>query len=438
MTIAVFGLGYVGSVSAACFAREGHEVVGVDVDSHKVALFNAGRSPVVEPGLEDLIASGRAREVLRATTDASDAVRASTLALVCVGTPSNSNGALDLRYVERVTREIGAAIRDEAPQRYTVVYRSTTLPGTVEDVLLPILEQTAGRSPGPALGVAMHPEFLREGSAIKDFFDPPKTIIGARDPASGADVAALYQSLGFSLERVPLRVAEMVKYADNAFHALKVAFANEIGNVAKHAGVDSHDVMRLFCLDSKLNLSPAYLKPGFAFGGSCLPKDLRAIIYHARRNDVAVPLLEATLASNDVQKRVALRAVERWGHKRIGVLGLAFKAATDDLRESPIVELVETLLGRGYDIRIFDPNVALARLVGSNRVYIEREIPHIERLLVETMDDVLAHGDVIVVGNGDSSFRDAVTRLRPGQKLLDLVRIVEAPPAHPGYYGLGW
>jgi GDP-mannose 6-dehydrogenase len=436
--VAVFGLGYVGTVSAACFAREGHDVVGVDVDADKVTLVSAGRSPVVEPGLEELVNAGRAAGRLRATGDVADAVASSAVALICVGTPSDSNGALGLRFVERVTREIGRAIRAANPSRYTVAYRSTMLPGTSEETLRPLLEAEAGRAVGPRLGLAMHPEFLREGTAIQDFFDPPKTVIGEADTASGADVAALYGSLRFRLERVPIRIAELVKYADNAFHAVKVAFANEVGNLAKRAGVDGHEVMRLFCLDTKLNLGPYYLKPGFAFGGSCLPKDLRAVIHHARRHDVAVPLLESAIASNDEHKRVALRAVQRWGRKRVGVLGLAFKAATDDLRESPVVELVETLLGRGYDIRIFDRNVALARLTGSNRAYIEREIPHLERLMVDSIDAVLAHGEVIVAGNADPAFAAAAARLRADQVLVDLVRVVPTPPATGEYYGLGW
>ncbi len=438
MKIAVFGLGYVGTVSAACFAREGHEVVGVDVDPGKVAAVNEGRSPTVEPGLEECVRDGRKSGRLRATADPCEAVRDSTLALVCVGTPSARNGSLDLRYVKRVSNQIGDAIRDLGVPRYTVVYRSTVLPGTVEGALLPILEKAAERKAGSVLGVAMHPEFLREGTAIEDFYHPPKTVIGQWDEDSGDEVARLYRTLSLPIERVPIRVAELVKYADNAFHALKVAFANEVGNLAKHAGVDGHEVMRLFCLDTKLNLSTYYLKPGAAFGGSCLPKDLRAVIHHARRNDVAVPLLEAAMASNEEQKRVALEAVQRWGRKRIGVLGLAFKAATDDLRESPMVELVEALLGQGHDIRIFDRSVEVARLTGSNRAYIEREIPHIERLLVGTIDEVLGHGEVLVVGNADPEFVGVVERLGPGQVLVDLVRIVQEPPQQEGYYGLAW
>lgn len=438
MRIAVFGLGYVGCVSAACLADAGHEVVGVDLNSTKTEAIRSGRSPVVEPGLDDMIARVVADGRLRVAADARDAVASTELALVCVGTPSAANGSLDVKHVERVTHEIGEAILAGNAARYTVVFRSTMLPGTVEGRLLPILSAAAKRGVGPALGVAVNPEFLREGSAIADFRAPPKTVIGVNDPATGDEVCAIYATVPGPKECVPIRVAELVKYADNSFHAVKVAFANEIGNVAKSAGVDSHEVMRIFCQDTKLNLSPVYLKPGFAFGGSCLPKDLRALIHFARRQDVGVPLLEGAVASNEEQKRVALRAVARAGTKRVGILGLAFKAGTDDLRESPMVELVEILLGRGYDLRIFDRNVAIARLVGANRNYIEEEIPHIDRLMVQTPEEVMAHAELVVVGNADPAFGALIAQAGPKQRVLDLVRVNTEPISHSGYDGLSW
>ena len=438
MKVSVFGLGYVGSVSAGCLTALGHDVVGVDVSAMKVDLINAARSPVIEAELDALIAQAAAAGRLRATASAREAVLATDLSLVCVGTPSDANGNLNLTFVERVCREIGAALA-EKDAYHVVVLRSTMLPGSTEERVLPILETASGRTAGRDFGVVFNPEFLREGTAVHDFHHPPFTLIGQLDERGAAAAAELYRSIDAPLLTAPLKVAEMVKYANNAFHAVKVVFANEIGNICKRQGIDSHQVMDLFCLDTKLNLSPYYLRPGFAFGGSCLPKDLRALLYHAHRLDVSAPLLEALLPSNELQVKRSFEMVKQAGRKRVGALGFSFKAGTDDLRESPMVELIETLIGKGYQVKIYDKNVSLARLHGANKAYIEREIPHIATLMCESIDEVLAESDVIVIGNKAPEFRAALERLRPDQVVVDLVRITPDAGALNGQYqGLCW
>jgi GDP-mannose 6-dehydrogenase len=419
--ISVFGLGYVGCVSAACFAREGHSVVGVDVSLAKVDMINEGKATIVEQGIAELVAEMRAANRLRATTDVREAVLASDISLVCVGTPSAPNGSLDLGYVERVCADIGTAMRDK-PSRHTVVIRSTVLPGSTEGVALPALERASGLVAHRDFGLSMNPEFLREGTSIRDFYDAPFTVVGAEDPATAEAVAQLYAGVGAPVHTVAIKVAEMIKYACNCFHGLKVGFGNEIGNVCKALGVDSHEVMRIFCEDTKLNISPYYLKPGFAFGGSCLPKDLRAVSYRARQLDVPTPILEATLRSNELQVTRAFDMVQAAGSRRIGVLGLAFKAGTDDLRESPMVTLIERLIGKGAQVAIYDREVTSARLIGANREYIEKEIPHIWTLMRPSIDDVLASADTVIIGNGSSEFREIGQRLRDGQLVVDLVR----------------
>lgn len=422
LRISVFGLGYVGCVSAACFAKEGHEVVGVDVNPSKVDMINNGVATIVEHGIGELVAKMRASGRLRATTDVRDAVHATDISLVCVGTPSKPNGALELGYVERVCEEIGAAMR-EKEARHAVIIRSTVLPGSTRDVVVPALERASGMKAGVDFGVGMNPEFLREGSSIRDFYDPPFTVIGSEDAQTVEAVRALYASIDTPFHAVATGVAEMLKYASNCYHGLKVSFANEIGNVAKALGVDSHEVMRIFCLDTKLNVSPVYLKPGFAFGGSCLPKDLRGLTYRARTLDIDTPVLAATMLSNQLQVGRAFDLVAASGRKRIGVLGLAFKSGTDDLRESPMVTLIERLLGKGFEISIYDRDVRSASIIGSNREYVEREIPHIWELMRASVDEVLAAADVVVVGNASAEFREILPQLRPDQRVVDLVRI---------------
>ncbi|HEY0404721.1 MAG TPA: nucleotide sugar dehydrogenase, partial [Pyrinomonadaceae bacterium] len=403
MRLSIFGLGYVGCVSAACFAKEGHEVIGVDVSRTKVEIINEGRSPIVESGVGELIGEMTKLGRLRATTDSAEAIKNSEASLVCVGTPSNANGSLDLTYVKRVCQEIGAALESKS-ERHTVVIRSTMLPGTIESVVVPTLEVYSGKKVGRDLGVCINPEFLREGTSLKDFYAPPFTLIGADDEEIAMIVRRLYSGIDAPLFVTGIRAAEMVKYSCNCFHALKVSFANEIGNICKSLGIDSHEVMNVFCQDGKLNLSPYYLKPGFAFGGSCLPKDLRAITYKAQELDVETPVLRAILQSNRLQVERAVEMVLQTGSKRIGVLGFSFKAGTDDLRESPMVTLIETLLGKGMQLAIYDRDVSLARLFGANKQYIEREIPHISQLMRASIDEVLEHAEVLIVGNKAEEF----------------------------------
>ncbi|HET6380040.1 MAG TPA: nucleotide sugar dehydrogenase [candidate division Zixibacteria bacterium] len=437
-TVSVFGLGYVGSVSAGCLADRGLDVIGVDVTPIKVDTINAGRSPIVEHGLDHLIRRGVEAGRLRATADAVAAVRASDASLICVGTPSNANGSLDLSAVQRVIETIGRALR-EHDRPHVVIVRSTMLPGSTETLLVPILERAAGRQLGDGLSICYNPEFLREGSSLRDFDNPPYTIIGGSDSAAIELARSLYAGIAAPLHVVPIRVAEMLKYASNAFHALKVAFANEIGVLCKALGVDSGQLMDIFCADTKLNISSAYLRPGFAFGGSCLPKDLRAVLHRARSQDLELPVLEAVLPSNRVHVERAYEMIRATGLRRIGLLGLSFKAGTDDLRESPLVSLVERLIGRGYDVRIFDRDVSLANLHGTNRSFIEREIPHLVRILTDDIDAVLDHAEVVVIGNGSHEHREALGRLREDQRVIDLVRIPERESIDPERYeGVAW
>lgn len=437
MRISVFGLGYVGCVSSACLADSEHRVIGVDVDENKVDPIQAGRAPIMETGLSELVKRGVERGHLSATTSVEEAVQLTEMSLICVGTPSRENGSLDLSFVERVSAEIGSALKQKSSY-HVVVFRSTMLPGSVEGRMIPILESQSGKTARVEFGVAYYPEFLREGSAIFDFYHPPKTVLGELDKLSGDKIVRLCVDTDGPVVRTNIKAAEMIKYVDNSFHALKVTFANEIGNVCSRMGVDSHEVMDIFCLDTKLNLSPYYLKPGFAFGGSCLPKDLRALIYNARSHDLHLPLIESILQSNEVQKRTALSLIMRTGKKKIGILGLSFKAGTDDLRESPIVELVERLIGKGYDISIYDKNVSLASIFGSNKRYIEHEIPHISSLMRPNLHDVLEHADVLVVSNRDPEFYEITGQLREGQTVVDLVRIPNHVDSKGEYVGICW
>lgn len=423
MKISVLGLGYVGTVTAACLAQEGHEVIGVDPVALKVDLVNAGRSPIIEEEIEKIIATAVRADRLRATQDPIKAIEETELSFVCVGTPSQSNGNLDLSYIRRVCEEAGMALKSKT-SRHTVVIRSTILPGTMRRVVIPILEERSGKRAGVDFGVCSNPEFLREGSAVKDFRLPAKTIIGEIDEASGASAAAVYANIDAPLFRVDLETAEMVKYIDNSWHALKIGFANEVGSLCKAVGVDADRAMRMFCEDKKLNISSAYLSPGFAFGGSCLPKDLRALVYTAKLLDLDLPILRSILPSNDLQVQRGLQLIMAQGHTKVGVLGFSFKAGTDDLRESPMIEVIERLVGKGYDLRIYDENVRLAKLVGANRDFVLNRIPHIAALMVEDIDAVLEHGTTIVIGNRDPEFRRIPSRLRKEQHIVDLAKIL--------------
>jgi GDP-mannose 6-dehydrogenase len=438
MKVSVFGLGYVGTVSAASFADDGHDVIGVDINAEKVATVNAGRSPIVEPGLDDLLRQNVERGRLRATTDTAEAIAATEVSLLCVGTPSRRNGSLDLTYLTRVSEQIGAALRHKSSY-HVVVVRSTVLPGTTHEVVIPALERESGKKYGEGFGVSVNPEFLREGTALKDFRKPPITLVGHNHAADASGTIALYQAIDAPLVSTSIRVAEMMKYTSNAWHALKVCFANEIGNLCKRLDVDSHDVMDIFCRDEKLNLSPYYLKPGFAFGGSCLPKDVRALQYRAKELDVELPVLQSILPSNRLQIEQAFDQVMETGRKKIGLLGFSFKAGTDDLRESPLVILAEALLGKGLQLCIYDKNVSLAKLVGANKEYIEKQIPHLSSLLCDTIDDVIDTSEVIIVGNKAPEFVDALKRCRADQIIIDLVRIpISGSLLAADYRGLCW
>jgi GDP-mannose 6-dehydrogenase len=430
-------MGYVGTVSAACLARDGHEVIGVDPVHTKVELINSGQSPIIEVDIGEIISSTVRAGRLRATSDQDEAIRGTELSFVCVGTPSQTNGNLDLTYIRRVCEMVGAAIKGKSA-RHTVVIRSTILPGTMRQIVIPILEEYSGKKAGTDFGVCNNPEFLREGSAVKDFDAPPKTVIGEFDRKSGDLLAALYGKLDAPFIRTDIETAEMVKYVDNSWHALKIGFGNEIGNLCKSFSIDAHEVMKIFCQDRKLNISPAYLLPGFAFGGSCLPKDLRALAYKAKMNDLDLPIMTAILPSNELQVTRGLQLIVGNGHKRIGILGFSFKAGTDDLRESPMIEVIERLIGKGYDLRIFDKNVNLARLVGANRDYILNRIPHISRLMVDGIDPVLNHAETVVIGNKDPEFQGVPERLRDDQRLVDFVRITNRRSENGKYDGICW
>lgn len=437
MKISIFGMGYVGTVSAGCLAQDGHDVIGVDPIHTKVDLINAGQSPIVEADIGQIISSMVKAGRLRATSDADEAIRETELSFVCVGTPSQANGNLDLTHIRRVCEMIGDALRDKTA-RHTVVIRSTILPGTMRQIVIPILEESSRKKAGFDFGVCNNPEFLREGSAVKDFNSPPKTVMGEFDRASGDVLASLYSKLDAPFIRTDLETAEMVKYVDNSWHALKIGFANEIGNLCKASSIDAHEVMRIFCEDEKLNISPAYLLPGFAFGGSCLPKDLRALAYKAKMEDLELPIMNAILPSNEMQVVRGLQLITARGHRRIGVLGFSFKEGTDDLRESPMIEVIERLIGKGYDLRIYDKNVNLARLVGANRDFILNRIPHISRLMVNGIDAVLQHGETIVIGNKDPEFQGVLDRLRDDQHVVDFVRITSHRTENRLYEGICW
>ena len=410
-------------------------MIGVDSNPLKVEVINGGRAPIVEPGVEDLIAAAVKDQRLRATTGVAPAIAESDLSLVCVGTPSNHNGSLDLRYIKRVCQEIGAAL--EVKRGYHIVaIRSTMLPGTIAGVVIPALEVYSGKRVGRDFGVAINPEFLREGSSIHDFNNPPFTLIGADDEDAAAPLGKLYAHLSAPVLTVGIKEAEMVKYACNTFHALKVTFANEIGMICRELGVDSHRVMEVFCQDTKLNLSPYYLKPGFAFGGSCLPKDLRALTHKAKESDVNAPMLNSILVSNQYQIERAVDLVLRTGRKKVGVLGLSFKPNTDDLRESPMVTLVERLIGKGLKLAIYDREVELARLFGANKEFIENEIPHISSLMRKELQEVIETAEVIIIGKKDEEFRAVAGA--GDRVIIDLVRLIEREEGRENYQGICW
>ncbi|HEY3839760.1 MAG TPA: nucleotide sugar dehydrogenase [Bryobacteraceae bacterium] len=420
--IAVLGLGYVGCVTAACLASLGHRVFGIDRDAYKIGELQNGRAPFFEPGLEDLVRDNLAAGRLSASTSA-DAIAEADIALVCVGTPSEKNGNLGLHQLRRAVGEIAAQAAGRT-KPLIVAIRSTVFPGTCDDVVKPAFS-------GQAVTVVSHPEFLREGSAVRDFFDPSLLVVGGEDRAAVQRVANLYQPLGVKANLVSLRTAEMIKYASNAFHAVKISFANEIGALCEKVKVNGHEVMATLCADVKLNVSPAYLKPGFAFGGSCLPKDLRALVYRTAHLDLKLPLLESALPSNGEHLKRAIEAVLDLPAKRIGVIGLAFKENTDDLRESPTVAMLEQLIGKGRDVQVFDPRIRLDQIYGANRNFVMETIPHIGRILTGSLDQILTWADHLVM----VQHQDAKTMEQIQASHLPLLRLVNGSlrslPANP-------
>ncbi|MEM9644081.1 MAG: UDP-glucose/GDP-mannose dehydrogenase family protein [Planctomycetota bacterium] len=436
MKISVFGLGYVGAVSCACFAKLGHCVVGVDISSDKVKLINDGKSPIVEDGLDALITEGVETSRIRATQDVAAAISETDVSIVCVGTPSQLNGNIDLAYIYRVCEEIGRAIAKK-DSFHSVVIRSTVVPGTIKRCR-ELIEEISGKSHGEDFGVASNPEFLREGTAISDFWNPPYTIIGSACLKTEQELKKLYEGIEAPVHCLRPEESEMIKYANNNFHAVKIAFANEIGNICKELGVDGQRVMEIVASDKKMNLSNYYLKPGFAFGGSCLPKDVRGLTYHANSLDLETPLLSSLLPSNRYQVQRGLDLIVNTGKRRIGFLGFAFKAGTDDLRESPVVELIETLLGKGFEISLYDANVLLSRLMGKNKHFLTSHIPHINRMLHESVDEVVESSDVIVIGNRSDEFQSIVAEPPAGKVVIDLVRLDGERTSGNGYVGICW
>ena len=438
MKISVFGLGYVGAVSCGCLSAIGHQVIGVDTNALKVRMINDGESPVVEDGINELIAAAVKAGTLRATADVEDAVLNSEISLISVATPSNPNYTPNLTAIDAVIGSIGAVIRKKNGP-HTVVIRSTVQPGTTEDRILPLLLESSGRSIGNGLSLVFNPEFLREGSSVKDFHNPPQTVIGSLDEAGYVAMEQMYAGLPGVFVRTSCKVAESVKYLCNVFHALKIVFANEAGSVLKACGLDGREVMRIFCQDTQLNISSAYLRPGFAFGGSCLPKEVKGFLTLARSLDVPIPALSSLLDSNEAHIKRAYELIARDGRRKIALFGLAFKPGTDDMRDSPLVALAERLLGKGFELAIFDPFVKLSRLLGKNKEFIDREIPHLDRLLQDSAAAVLQGAEVIVIGHADVETRKAIAAGAGGRRIVDLSGYADLRNV-PGaaYEGICW
>lgn len=438
MDISIFGLGYVGAVSLACLGRDGHKVIGVDIDHAKLELIRGGQSPIVETGIIELMQSVVATGRVAVTDDAAEAIAASELSFVCVGTPSRSNGSQSLDALIRLMTQIGSALKNKTDY-HVVVVRSTVQPGTVEQIVVPMLEEHSGKRAGIDFSVCFQPEFLREGSSIKDYDNPPMTVVGVQEERAGEKIRDLFGHLPGEFLLTDLRTAESLKYACNAFHALKVSFANEIGRICQALGSDSHKVMSLLCEDKQLNISQAYLRPGFAFGGSCLPKDLKALLYLAKSHDVDVPMLSALLPSNEIHIDHAFDFLLNQKSRKVGIIGLSFKSGTDDLRESPLVTLVEKLIGKGFSLKICDPEVRVSRLIGANKKYIEEVIPHIGSLMCDSVEEVMDGSDTVVIGlSGKEIFDDIVRHGVPEQQFLDLVNVPQPERLAGNYRGICW
>jgi GDP-mannose 6-dehydrogenase len=438
MKISVFGMGYVGCVTAAALSRGDNRVIGVDVNQQKVSAINKGEAPVLEKGLSELVAENVRAGRLQATTSGAKAVVETDVSLVCVGTPAKKNGSFDYSHLLSAISEVGEGIKRKG-EKHAVAIRSTVLPGTTETMLIPALESSSGKKTDRDFTVHTNPEFLRESSALHDFDNPPFVVIGNSMGADGLLLEKLYEGTG-PVFHTAIKTAEMLKYVCNTFHALKITFANEIGNICQAVGVDSREVMDLFCRDTKLNISPAYLKPGFAFGGSCLPKDLRALLYQAKTLDVQTPLLTGVAQSNQLQIQRAIDFVIDAGLRKVGLLGLTFKAGTDDLRESPLVALSEALIGKGIDLRIYDPNLILENLVGANKLFIEEQIPHIGRLLCNSFDELIAENEFIILGNRYDGLQlnDKLASRNGHVRVLDLARSFELGKVPSAYSGICW
>ncbi|WP_017732510.1 UDP-glucose dehydrogenase family protein [Nafulsella turpanensis] len=432
--ISIFGLGYVGCVSLGCLAKNGHQVIGVDVVQHKIDLINNGKPTIIEKDIDTIIANAHKEGRISATTDNIKAVKETEVSIICVGTPSTGNGHLNLEYIYNTARGIGEALRDKN-SFHVVAIRSTVLLGTNKKVG-EIIEEISGKKRNEDFAVVSNPEFLREGSAVKDYYNPPVTVIGSENERALDIMSEIYSEINAPIERTEVKEAEIIKYVNNSFHALKITFANEVGNICKKLGIDSHKVMDLFCKDTHLNISPYYFKPGFAYGGSCLPKDLKALNTIAHDAYLNSPVLESIERSNQNQKRTAFELIVSKGKRKIGILGLSFKKGTDDLRYSPIVEVTESLLGKGYEISIFDEKVNLSNITGTNKHYIDTRIPHLSKLLKSDLEEVVEASDLLVISQNDERFRDLIDRY-PDKLFVDLVRVVDENRNH-NYEGIGW
>ncbi len=436
--ISIFGLGYVGAVSLACLARDGHRMMGVDIDPSKLALLRGGQAPIVETGIQELTRQVMEEGAVVVTDSVRDAILSTELSFVCVGTPARNNGNQDLGAITRIAEQIGAVL-PEKKTRHVIVIRSTVKPGTIDDVIKPALEAASGLKAGRDFSLCFQPEFLREGTSIHDYDHPPMTVVGVEDDHAVQMLQSVFGHLPCEFIRTDVRTAEMLKYACNAFHALKVTFANEIGRVSQAAGVDPHEVMRLLCMDRQLNISPAYLRPGFAFGGSCLPKDLKALLYLAKTTDVNLPMLGSLLPSNTAHIEHAIEQVLNTGKRSIGMIGLSFKSGTDDLRESPLVIMAERFIGKGLQLCIYDPAVNIARLIGANRRYIEESIPHIASLMTSELEQLVSNADVLVVGMKTPEVLDVLARCaRPDQQIFDIVGLPDRETYRAQYQGVCW
>ena len=440
MKISIFGLGYVGCVGAACLAKLGHTVIGVDVNENKVRLINEGKPTIIEEGIAELCADAHSKGLMSATMDVREAVHATDVSFIVVGTPSSKEGHLNLNYIYKVAEQIGAALSDKpegkAGLRHIIAIRSTVLPGTNEKVG-EIIAQASGLVRGKDFTIVSNPEFLREGTSVKDYFNPPLTLVGTDMPEAEAVFREIYKGIEAEFICTDIRVAEMMKYVNNTYHALKIVFGNEVGNICKELNIDSHKVMEIFCKDKQLNISPYYFKPGFAYGGSCLPKDMKALKTLAHDHYVEVPVIEAIGESNELQKRRAVQLIMAQGQRKVGILGLSFKSGTDDLRCSPIVDVVESLLGKGFEIRIYDKNVKVSELTGTNKDFIMAKIPHLQHFVTDDLEAVCRESDVLVVTNKEAEFADVLGRW-PGKTVVDLVRQWKEVDYEGHYEGLSW